>query len=212
MWNRSENQIKLIMIRHGATEANLEHRYLGKTDEGLCEAGILALRERKAKQVYPNVDYLFCSPMKRCMETAAILYPNAKPMIIPEWEEMDFGAFEGKNYVDLQEDARYQAWVDSNGTLPFPEGESREEFIRRCECGFVRMIRQLETLLYDNFEKKSDETVRIGLVVHGGSIMAMLSLFCGGEYFDYQVTNGGAYICSLAYEKERVKLHVLEKR
>lgn len=30
MWNRSENQVKLVMIRHGATPSNKEHRYLGR--------------------------------------------------------------------------------------------------------------------------------------------------------------------------------------
>ena len=39
MWNRSENQIKLVMIRHGATPSNKEHRYLGRTDEGLSIEG-----------------------------------------------------------------------------------------------------------------------------------------------------------------------------
>ena len=29
MWNRAENQIELVLIRHGATRANEERRYLG---------------------------------------------------------------------------------------------------------------------------------------------------------------------------------------
>ncbi len=39
--------------------------------------------------------------MKRCLETAQILYPGQTPIIIPEWTEMDFGAFEGHNYQEL---------------------------------------------------------------------------------------------------------------
>ena len=35
MRNRAENQIKLVLIRHGATEGNKEHRYIGRTDEPL---------------------------------------------------------------------------------------------------------------------------------------------------------------------------------
>ena len=40
---------RLILIRHGATAGNLQRRYIGRTDEPLCEAGIqqvLALREQ----------------------------------------------------------------------------------------------------------------------------------------------------------------------
>ena len=40
MWNRSENQIEVYLIRHGATNANREHRYLGRTEEPLSEEGL----------------------------------------------------------------------------------------------------------------------------------------------------------------------------
>lgn len=51
---------------------------------------------------------------------------------------MDFGAFEGHNYQELAGDPAYQRWIDSGGTLPFPEGESREEFIRRNVAGYEK--------------------------------------------------------------------------
>lgn len=199
MWNWTENQVKLVWIRHGATEANREHRYLGKTDEPLSEEGIRKLQSAKASKIYPDIDYLFSSPMKRCLETAEILYPAQKIIRIPDWEEMDFGAFEGKNYIDLQKDARYQAWIDSNGTLPFPEGESREEFIRRCEQGFYRMLKQL------------GEFKTVGMIVHGGTIMALMSQYYGGEYYDYQVANGEGYICTLKGTMEKPRFAELEK-
>ncbi len=44
MWNRSENKINCIFIRHGCTVSNREHRYLGRTDESLDEAGVLSLK------------------------------------------------------------------------------------------------------------------------------------------------------------------------
>ena len=43
MWNRSENKINCIFIRHGCTVSNREHRYLGRTDEPLDEAGVVEL-------------------------------------------------------------------------------------------------------------------------------------------------------------------------
>ena len=68
MRNRAENQIKLVMIRHGATPSNKEHRYLGRTDEGLSMEGERALQE--VRNAYPSIDYLFSSPMRRCTQTA----------------------------------------------------------------------------------------------------------------------------------------------
>lgn len=191
MRNWAENQITLVLIRHGATKANKEHRYLGKTDEALSKEGEQELADCKDKQIYPMVDCLFSSPMKRCLQTAQILYPEQKPRKIMDWEEMDFGAFEGKNYIELKDDKRYQEWIDSNGTLPFPEGESREEFILRCDKGFQKMIAELWQIT------KMQEVKTIGMIVHGGTIMALLSRYHGGEYFDYQVKNARGYICTV---------------
>ena len=103
---------------------------------------------------------------------------------------MDFGAFEGKSYMDLREDERYQRWIDSGGTLPFPEGESREDFCLRCERGLQRMIRRVRQM------EGNGESKTIGMILHGGTIMALLSRYFGGDYFDYQVENGKGYRCT----------------
>ena len=100
MWNWSEIEITLVLIRHGSTKSNEEHRYLGKTDESLSENGRAQLLQAKRAGQYPEVDALYVSPMKRCLETANILYPRQKRQIIPVWNEMDVGAFEGKNYQE----------------------------------------------------------------------------------------------------------------
>lgn len=191
MWNRSEDQMTLVLIRHGATKANKQHRYLGKTDEALSEDGKQELLAFTKHQCYPPIDILFTSPMKRCIQTAGILYPDLQPLQITDWTEMDFGVFEGKNYTELCRDERYQAWIDSNGTLPFPGGESREDYILRCEKGFGQMQKEVLQL------QKSRKINTIGAIVHGGTIMALLNKFYGGDYFDYQVPNGNGYICAV---------------
>ena len=73
-----------------------------------------------------------------------------------------------ENYVELKENEYYQKWIDSNGTLPFPNGESREDFTERCKQGFYKMLSQLNSLHLIN------RTVKVGLVIHGGTIMSLL--------------------------------------
>lgn len=198
MWNRTENQIKLTVtwIRHGRTKGNEEHRYLGKTDEPLSENGIGQLMEQKETEKKDAGTFLFSSPMLRCIQTAELLYGRT-PIRIPEWEEMDFGRFEGKNYKELCKDPDYQKWIDSNGTLPFPEGESREQFIARCMRGFDRMIAEVIRQSAGFSDKGENKDAELDLsataVVHGGTIMAVLSTLTGSEYFDFQVENGKGY-------------------
>ena len=52
MRNWAENQVKLVLIRHGATASNKEHRYLGKSDETLCKEGISSLIKAKYAGIY----------------------------------------------------------------------------------------------------------------------------------------------------------------
>ena len=200
--------MEIFWIRHGETPSNKEHRYLGgRTDESLSKEGRSFLEREKEAGRYSKAELLFSSPMKRCLETGAILYPDQESRKIEAFREMDFGTFEGKNYQELNGNPAYQAWIDSNGTLPFPEGESREDFICRCQEGFFEMLREIEGLCSKNvgekgpIGEKTEIPLKIAAVVHGGTIMALFSSFYGGEYFDYQVKNGGGYRCMLRFEK-----------
>ena len=188
MRNRAEIKVTLSLLRHGATPANREHRYQGKTDEALSEEGRAELLLKK-KEI--PAELLLVSPMLRCRQTAEILFPGRAQVQILEWTEMDFGRFEGKNYRELNGDPDYQAWIDSGGTLPFPGGESREAFIRRTTLGFARVLSYLRA---ENTMESAME-IRAAAVVHGGTIMALCSSFSEGAYFDFQVKNGEGYVC-----------------
>lgn len=213
MRNRTDLKVTFSLIRHGETAANREHRYLGRTDAPLSQAGRAELILKK-KETASFALMLFASPMLRCRQTAEILFPENAPVLIPEWTEMDFGRFEGKNHKELNGNADYQAWIDSGGTLPFPGGESREGFIRRTTKGFKRAMEYLRT---QSTEEKTLE-MQAAAVVHGGTVMALCSVLSGGEYFDFQVENGSGYVCRFslpavqADDVEYIKRHGMEIR
>lgn len=193
-----QTEIRLTLIRHGATLSNKEGRYLGKTDESLSLDGIRTLEKSVADRTYPAAVLLFSGPMKRCIETAHILYPGQAPVLIPEWTEMDFGTFEGHNYKELSGSPDYQRWIDSGGTLPFPEGESREAFILRSVAGYENMLRYMKSV-WERSAVSGQSDRSVSAVVHGGTIMALLSHFLEGEYFDYQVKCGQGYSGRLVF-------------
>ena len=83
--------MQILFFRHSMTAGNFERRYLGcKTDEPLCPEGI-AFATQQAKQIsFPLPEQVFVSPMRRCRETASILFPNLKQQIHPDLRECDF--------------------------------------------------------------------------------------------------------------------------
>ena len=64
---------QIHLIRHAVTKGNLEGRYIGHTDESVCEEGMAQLKDIMENYgEYPQVDAVFSSPLKRCTETAKI--------------------------------------------------------------------------------------------------------------------------------------------
>lgn len=165
--------MKIVLIRHGKTEGNIKKRYIGKTDEPLCETASLCL-------AYPECDAVIASPMKRCLQTAEFIYPDNKVKICPDLRECDFGDFENKSYEDLKDNRKYIEWLNSGGTLPFPNGEAHSEFVERCVKGFQDVLRP---------EYKS-----VAYVIHGGTIMAIMQSLFGGDFYDYQLSNGSMVV------------------
>lgn len=210
MWNQPEIKINLTLIRHGKTPSNREHRYLGVTEEALSGEGRKQLEILAEKDILKKPWLLFISPMLRCQESAGILFPGRKAYPIEEWREMNFGTYEGKNYEDLKNDSYYQKWIDSNGTLPFPEGESQQEYIKRCHRGLLTATKIIQKEIAEN-QMTESQPRNITAVVHGGTIMALLHILAGGNYFDYQVKNGGGYCCKLRLCGEEWKLDSLEE-
>lgn len=182
-------KLEVLLLRHGQTQGNLEKRYIGKTDEPLLlddtesMRKISALQKRLEQEGIAGSQKLFVSPMLRCRQTAELLFPGQEQVVIDKLREMDFGRFEAKNYMELSADPAYQAWIDSDGRLPFPGGEDRECFIRRTMEGF----RQMTELAWQ------ENCGQIAAVVHGGSIMAILSCLMQDDYFAYQVPNLAGY-------------------
>ncbi len=163
--------MKVILIRHGKTRGNLLKRYIGTTDEELCSFDGLDRR-------YPDCDRVISSPMKRCIRTAEYIYPNKEIIVCENLRECDFGEFENKSFEDMKDDERYREWVESGGTLPFPCGEARGDFVRRSVGAFLSQA----------FGASA------AFVVHGGTVMAVMSALYGGDFYDYMTENGGGYI------------------
>lgn len=176
--------IDIFFIRHGATEGNLHHRYIGRTDEPLCEAGVAQVEALRKQEL--SVDHLFVSPMLRTRQTAELLFPQTPYTVVDGFAETDFGRFERKSADELSDDPAYQAWVDAMCLTPIPEGESVADFKTRCCKAFAEMIQTVP------------DGSRVGFVVHGGVIMAILEAYARPkkDFYAYHIGNGECLACT----------------
>lgn len=163
------------------TEGNKYGRYIGVTDEPLCEEGIQQLKEKN----YPVPEIVFVSPLTRCRVTADILFQGESAIVIDNLAECNFGEFENKNYLELSDNPLYQKWVDSNGTLSFPGGESPEEFKKRSIRAFEEVV---EICVKNNIEDAA-------IVTHGGTIMSIMEVYAEEkkDFYQWHVKNGCGY-------------------
>ncbi len=178
-------RLELYLIRHWKTKGNLEKRYIGTTDEPILSGSERDLWGKRLHRILPDVSCVAVSPMKRCRESAELLFPGKKQEVCDAFRECDFGQFENRNYEELKNRPEYQRWIDSGGMEAFPGGESRERFAGRCVEGFVQKVTELQ-------ERKIE---RAAFVVHGGTIMAILEWLDHKQrpFYHWQAENGAVF-------------------
>ena len=158
--------LKIHLIRHGATDANYDGRYIGcKTDLPLAPEGMNELRMLKDDIDYTEIERLYSSPMLRCRQTGAVLYPDFEPVMVEELKEYDFGSFENKTAAELESNPNFIPWTSGRLSAP-PGGEDNSEFIKRICVGFNKIV-------LDMIEGGLTESA---VIMHGGAIMMLLGV------------------------------------
>ena len=154
------DRVVIALFRHGLTEENKRKAYLGWSDSPLCSdtMPVASIRE---------YDCYFSSDLKRCVETAKRLFPHAKPFLLKELREMNFGKWDGKTYEDLENDGLYRQWLSDPYHYCPPNGESFLQFTSRVDAGWKKVKEEILT-------KKRN---RCALITHGGVIKYLLSAY-----------------------------------
>ncbi len=158
---------KLHLVRHGLTQGNLDGVFVGGgLDMPVCEQGQEELLEKRRRFAYPDVALVFSSPMKRALQSADLLFPDANErVVIEELRENIFGEFEGRRVDEMMTDERYLAWLDPTSGFVPAGGESGRDFAARTSGALLAMM----TYLAQN------GIAEAACVTHGGVIMSMLA-------------------------------------
>ena len=173
--------MQIYLLRHGQTEYNAQHRYQGQQDIPLSAAGRAQLRPAG---FMPDVVYV--SPLIRARQTAEIFFPGCPQIIVQDLREMCFGSFEGRNYVEMEHDPDYQAWVAANCESSCPDGERKDEFSDRICKTFAALV---DKALADGEDM-------LVILAHGGTQMAALERYALPQrsYYKWCGPNAGGYV------------------
>ncbi len=119
---------KLVFIRHGQSEWNLENLFTGWVDVNLSEQGEREAKEagRKLKEAGIEFDQAYTSVLTRAIKTLHFALEESGQLWIPEtksWRlnERHYGALQGKNKADAAEkygDEQVHIWRRSYDVLP----------------------------------------------------------------------------------------------
>lgn len=157
----------VYLFRHGLTKGNLNAQYIGHTDLPLTSDSISSLKNIKARKHYPAAGAVFSSPLKRCKDSATIMFPDNKIIEIDGFIEYNFGEFEGLTAQELKDNDSFKEWIGGNIHSRPPFGESNAEFAQRVCAAFEQVV--------DGCIKTgTDNAVIVG---HAGVLMTILSCY-----------------------------------
>lgn len=189
---------RILLLRHGSTEANERFLYCGRSDLCLTDKGKNYLRSRALsyqkklntdeKENSVNVKY-FTSGMKRTDETLEILFDTRSYERLMDFKEMDFGIYEMKSYDELKDRPDYREWISGDFYSNIPVGgESGNQMKKRVLTAFDKLTAKLRD--------EPEDAVYV-LVCHGGVIAAIMEyLFVneGRNLYEWQPKPGCGYL------------------
>ncbi|WP_336218953.1 adenosylcobalamin/alpha-ribazole phosphatase [Citrobacter amalonaticus] len=129
--------MRLWLVRHGETEANVAGLYSGHAPTPLTERGIAQARTLNTLLNRVPFEHVLCSELERAQHTAQLVLEGRDlPLQVkPELNEMFFGDWEMRHHRDLsREDAEnYAAWCNDWQNATPTNGEGFQAFAQRVE-------------------------------------------------------------------------------
>ncbi len=139
--------MRLLLIRHGETDWNVETRVQGMTDIPLNATGVRQARQVAQALAGETLAAVFASPLQRALHTAqAIAQPHHLPVYTHSGlRELDQGDLEGMLAADirLHPSGVSQQWAAGNLHAVVPGGESMAQLQQRAWEAVADIRRQV---------------------------------------------------------------------
>jgi probable phosphoglycerate mutase len=166
--------MRLIVVRHGATQHNAEARFTGQSDAPLSTLGLTQARAVAQRLHAVEFQALISSDLTRATQTAGeILVARSQPALLrldPDLREIALGAWEGMTYAEVrdQQPEALDAWQRDPINGAPPGGETALALRERVVRAFERW-------------RMDDPHATLVWVTHGGVISALLCHALGVE-------------------------------
>jgi len=131
----ADTMTTLLLIRHGETAWNAEHRIQGRLDVPLSTTGVWQTGRLTQRLANEAIDAVIASDLARAWMTGAPLADARGLTMVPDprLRERVFGIFEGKTLDEIaaEHPDEFAAWRARDVDWRVPGGESGAEFIGR---------------------------------------------------------------------------------
>jgi 2,3-bisphosphoglycerate-dependent phosphoglycerate mutase len=188
---------KLVLLRHGQSEWNLENRFTGWTDVDLSQQGIQETHEagKLLREGGYEFDLVYTSVLKRAIRTMWIVLDEIDQMWLPvvrHWRlnERHYGALQGLNKAETAKKfgaEQVHLWRRSYATPPPALEESDERYPGRDRRyasllkGEIPRTESLQDVLarflpywQDTIAPQVRSGKRVLIVAHGNSLRALV--------------------------------------
>lgn len=189
--------IKLVLVRHGESEWNLENRFTGWTDVDLSARGVAEAHHggKLLREEGYHFDIAFTSVLKRAIKTLDIILEETGQLWIPvtkAWQlnERHYGALQGLNKAETAArygDEQVHTWRRSYDVQPpaldrsdarYPGHDQRYQQLLPEQLPLTESLKDTVARFVPYWEQQIAPVIREGknviIAAHGNSLRALI--------------------------------------
>ena len=170
--------MQVVLVRHGATDWNLQGRCQGSTDRDLSEVGIRQAEKISQLLREEEIHAIYSSHLRRARQTAErISQPHRLPVLIEEdVRELDHGELEGLTFNEIKANyADFLArWRSEPAEIRVPGGERLADVAQRAWNSLNQIV------------LRHSEVERILVVSHNFPILGIVCRVSGTHLNEYR--------------------------
>ena len=170
--------MQILLVRHGATDWNLERRCQGSSDRDLSEVGIRQAEQIASLLSGEDIQAIYSSHLRRARQTAEyISQPHDLPVLIEEdVRELDHGHLEGLTFNQIKQNyAEFLLrWRSEPAEIRVPGGERLADVAERAWNGLNQIV------------QRHSDAERILVVSHNFPIVGIVCRITGTDLNQYR--------------------------